>query len=63
MKNKALVFSPQPNATIDDVMQVLKLVFFQTYPPEIRTSENMMVLYGKLPASAKRHFQLKDTDI
>ena len=57
--DQVLIFSPQPNATIDDVMQILKLFAFQTYPPELRTRENLTKLYNELPDGTKRHFQVK----
>jgi hypothetical protein len=58
--NQVLVFSPQPNATADEVMEVLKLVMFQSYPAELRTEENLTALYNKLPTNVQRHFQVKD---
>lgn len=58
--NQVLIFSPQPNATADEIMEILKLFVFQTYPAELRTEENLTVLYNKLPKEAQRHFQLKD---
>ncbi len=58
--NQVLIFSPQPNATADEVMEVLKLVMFQTYPAELRTEENLTTLFNKLPANVQRHFQVKD---
>ncbi len=62
MKNKALVFDPQPNPTNEEIMQILKLLMFQSYPPEVRTPDNLMLLFNKMPQSAKRHFQVKDTE-
>ena len=56
--NRILTFSPKPGATADEVMEVLKLFVFQTYPPEMRTKENMLALFDKLPEGAKRHFQV-----
>lgn len=58
--NRILTFSPKPGATADEVMEVLKLFVFQTYPPEMRTKENMLALFDKLPEGAKRHFQVND---
>ena len=59
--NRILTFAPKPGATADEVMEVLKLFVFQTYPPEMRTKENMLALFDKLPDGAKRHFQINDT--
>lgn len=58
--NQIVIFSPQKGATADEVMQVLKLLAFQTYPPELKTETNFTVLFNKLPPEAQRHFQLKD---
>lgn len=58
--NRILTFAPQKGATADEVMEVLKLFVFQTYPPEMRTKENMLALFDKLPENAKRHFQVND---
>ena len=57
--NRILIFSPQPNATADEVMQVLAMFAFQTYPPELKTKENMLAIFDKLPQSAKRHFKVE----
>jgi len=56
--NKTLVFSPQPGATLDEVMEILNFLFFQTYSPELKTRENLMASYEKLSPTAKRHFKL-----
>lgn len=58
--NQVIIFSPQPEATTDELMQVLKIFAFQTYPPELRTEENLTTLFNTLPEGAQRHFQLKD---
>ncbi len=57
--NRILIFEPKPGASADEVMQVLRMFVFQTYPPEIRTRENMLALFDSLPESAKRHFQVQ----
>lgn len=57
---QVLIFEPQPNATADEVMEILKLSMFQTYPPELRTKENMMAIFNGLSAGAKRHFKIKN---
>lgn len=61
-KNKMIIFSPKPGATADEVMQILKLLMLQTYPPALRTQDNLFALYSKLPDSAKRHFKIKDAE-
>lgn len=58
MKNKRLIFSPQPNATPDEIMEVLKLFAFMSYPVEIKTEANMILLYNQLSEGAKRHFKV-----
>lgn len=63
MKDKVLVFDPKPGATPDEVMEILKLFTFQTYPQELKTKENMMALFNQLPESAKRHFNVIDRKV
>ena len=58
--DQVLVFSPQPNATPDEVMQVMKLLMFQTYLAELKTEDNLTALYNKLPDNVQRHFQVKN---
>ena len=57
--DRILIFEPKPGATADEVMDVLKLFVFQTYPPELRTRDNMLGLFDKLPVGARRHFHVK----
>ena len=57
--DRILIFDPKPGATPDEVMEVLKLLSFQTYPAELKTRENMLTLFDTLPTGAKRHFQIK----
>jgi hypothetical protein len=57
--DRILIFDPKPGATPDEVMEVLKLFTFQTYPAELKTRENMLILFDSLPSGAKRHFQVK----
>ena len=52
-----LIYSPQPNATPDEIMHVLKMVFFQSYPPLYKTQERLEYMYNNLPEGAKRHFK------
>ena len=58
--NQVLIYSPQPNPTVEEITEILKLLMYQSYPPELRTDENLTILFNKLPEGAKRHFQLKD---
>jgi hypothetical protein len=55
--NRILIFDPKPNATADEVMEIMKLSMFQTYPPELRTRENMLDIFDNLSDKAKRHFK------
>ena len=57
--DRILIFDPKPGATPDEVMDVLKLFTFQTYPAELKTRNNMLILFDSLPTRAKRHFQVK----
>lgn len=57
--NRILIFEPQPNASPDEVMQVLRMFVFQSYPPELRTKEKMLSLFDQLPPDAKRHFKVQ----
>jgi len=57
--DRILIFDPKPGATPDEVMEVLKLFTFQTYPTELKTKTNMLALFDQLPEGAKRHFQVK----
>ena len=57
-----LVYSPQPNATNDEIMEVMRLAFFTTYPPALRTEKILTDLFNKLPEGAQRHFKLKDKE-
>lgn len=56
--NLELVYSPQPNATPDEVMQVLRLFAYTTYPPKIKSKAGMFEIYNSLPDNAKRHFKV-----
>lgn len=57
--NRILVFDPKPGATPDEVMSVLKLFAFQSYPEQLKTRDNMLALFDTLTPKAKRHFQIK----
>ena len=57
--DRILIFDPKPGATPDEVMEVLKLFTFQTYPEALKTRANMLALFDTLPTGAKRHFQVK----
>jgi hypothetical protein len=58
--DQILIFSPQKGATADEVMEILKLSMFQTYPAELKTNENLTTLYNQLSEGAQRHFTIKD---
>ena len=60
MKNigQILIYEPKVGATVDDVMQIFRILMFQTYPASLRTEENLTELYNKLPESAQRHFRI-----
>lgn len=57
---KTLIYTPQENATPDEVMQVLKVFTVATLPDGIRTSEAMFQVYDSLPKTAQRHFKIHD---
>jgi hypothetical protein len=59
-KMKHLIYSPQPNATPDEVLQVLKMFTVTTLPENLRTEANTLAVYESLPENAKRHFQVKE---
>lgn len=56
--DRILVYDPQPDVTNDEMAALLNMVMFQTYPPELKTRENMLILFDKLPKGAKRHFKI-----
>ncbi len=53
---KKLIYSPQPKATADEVMQVLK-VFTVVTTPRANT-DILIAVYEELPPKAKRHFKI-----
>jgi len=55
---KQLIFSPQPNATPDEVMQVLKVIIIPLSP--YTTQDLLMETYEALPPEAKRHFRIEE---
>ena len=56
-----LIYEPQPNATPDEVMQVLKVFTVATMPAFYQTNKLLMDVYEALPPEAKRHFKIKET--
>ena len=62
MKRRELIYSPQPNATPDEVMQVLKLFAYTTHPPSVKSHEGMFAIFDTLPPEAKRHFKVKEVE-
>jgi hypothetical protein len=59
---KHLIYLPQPNATPDEVMQVLKIFTFSTLPPELKTTDRLFEIYKSLPDNAKRHFRVEGNE-
>jgi hypothetical protein len=55
-----LIYAPQPNATPDEVLQVLKVFTVGTLPEPMRTEQMMLGVYESLPENAKRHFKIKE---
>jgi hypothetical protein len=55
---KQLIYSPQPKATVDEVMQVLKIFTVTTMP--FADNNTVIGVYDELPAEAKRHFKIVD---
>lgn len=56
---KKLIFSPQDNATPDEIMQVLKVFTVPSMPNA--NNELLIGVYNTLPPEAKRHFKLVET--
>jgi hypothetical protein len=63
MTCRSLVFNPQPNATPDEIMQVLKVFTLHTAPPELRTTENLFKIFDSIPTAAQRHFTVKEHNV
>jgi hypothetical protein len=57
---RMLIFKPQPNATPDEVMEVLNLVVFSQSP--WKSKEALFSIYESLSPQAKRHLYYKDGD-
>ena len=55
-----LIYSPQPNATPDEVLQVLKVFTYGTLPTHLKTDDVLLGIYKSLPDNAKRHFKVKE---
>lgn len=53
-----LVYDPKPNATPDEVLQVLKVFTLPSYPKQLQTTERLFKIYDELPPEAKRHFKV-----
>jgi hypothetical protein len=60
---KELIYCPQPNATPDEVLQVLKVFTYSTLPEHMRTDEVLQSIYKSLPENAQRHFKVKEENI
>lgn len=57
---RPLIYSPQPNATPDEVLQVLKVFTFASLPQSMQTNDVLHGIYDSLPPEAKRHFKVKE---
>lgn len=56
---KQYIYTPQPNATPDEVLQVLKMFTVSSMHPAIR-SDLYSQVYDSLPENAKRHFKIEN---
>lgn len=63
MKRRVLIYNPQANATSDEVLQVLKVFTFPSYPQTLRTDELLFNIYDQLPPEAQRHFTVTETEV
>ena len=54
------IYTPQPDATPDEVLQVLKMFTVMSLPPALQEDMYQSV-YEKLPENAKRHFKVQET--
>ena len=57
---RQLIYLPQPNATPDEVLQVLKVFTYGTLPLPMRTDDVLYGIYNSLPDNAKRHFKITE---
>lgn len=58
--NQQLIYNPKSDITVQEIAEILRLLAFHTYPPELKTQENLTALFNQLPTEAQRHFELKD---
>jgi hypothetical protein len=58
--NRHYIYTPQPNASPDEVLQVLKMFTVMSLPPALQ-EEMYNNVYEKLPETAKRHFKVQET--
>lgn len=58
-----LIYAPQPNATPDEVLQVLKVFTYGTLPTYLKTDDVLFSIYNALPDNAKRHFKIKEESV
>ena len=54
-----IIYTPQPNATPDEVLQVLKMFTVMSMHPAVKASMYKKV-YASLPENAQRHFTIKE---
>lgn len=58
MNHDKLIYAPQPNATPDEVMEVLKVFTIVTLPDHLKSHAMLMEIYKSLPINAQRHFKI-----
>jgi hypothetical protein len=58
-----LVYSPQPDATPAEVLQVLKVFTYGTLPTHLKTDGVLLGIYKSLPVNAQRHFKVMEENI
>lgn len=57
---KTIIYSPQTNASPDEIMQVLKVFTIATLPEHMKTESMLFGVYNSLPDNAKRHFRIME---
>lgn len=58
--SEKIIYSPQPNATPDEVMEVLKVFTIVTLPEPLKSHDLLMKTYKSLSSNAQRHFKIID---
>lgn len=57
---KRLIYIPQPDITLYELAQVLKVFTYGTLPMQLKTDEILFKIYDTLTPQAKRHFRVDD---